>query len=68
MHNSLLSLNRVVSLLRGKRFDVISLSATLAPQPGGATLTIVLNCDQSGARRAVHCLEKLQDVLSVDEI
>ena len=66
--DGLSTLNRIVSLLRGRSFGIVSLNAARTDAPGVAHVTIVVDASRTPPDRVVSCLEKLEDVLSVEEI
>jgi acetolactate synthase-1/3 small subunit len=63
--NTLFTLNRLVSLLRGRRFDVISLTPARTVDHATTSITVVV--DGAGVRpdRLVSCVEKLDEVFGV---
>src|SRR5687768_4127166 len=66
--DGLSTLNRIVSLLRGRSFGIVSLTAARTDAPGVAHVTIVVDASRTRPDRVASCLEKLEDVLSVEEI
>lgn len=66
--DGLFTLNRIISLLRGRSFGIISLTAGRTDAPGIAHVTIVVDASRTPPDRVVSCLEKLEDVLSVEEV
>lgn len=67
-HDNPLTLNRVVSLLRGRCFTVLSFTAARSHQPGVVRLTIVIDAGRSRPGRVAACLSKLADVWNVREL
>lgn len=63
--DTLLALNRVISLLRGRHFAVTSFATGPDESRGLARITIVVDTATTPAARVVACLEKLQDVKTV---
>jgi len=63
-----ITINRVVSLLRGRRFEIVSFTTAKSDRQGTARLTIVIDADRSRAARVVECLAKLADVSNVREL
>ncbi len=66
--DGLATLNRIVSLLRGRSFAIVSLTAGRTDAPGIAHVTIVVDASRTSPDRVVSCLEKLEDVSSVEEV
>jgi acetolactate synthase-1/3 small subunit len=66
--DGLSTLNRIVSLLRGRSFGIVSLTAGRTDEPGVAHVTIVVDASRTPPDRVVSCLEKLADVSSVEEL
>ena len=66
--DGLSTLNRIISLLRGRSFGIVSLNAARTDAPGVAHVTIVVDASRTPPDRVASCLEKLEDVLSVEEI
>lgn len=66
--DNLITINRVISLLRAKRFAVVSVATARIRAPGTVRLTIVLDADTTGPGRVVACLAKLEDVWNVAAI
>ena len=67
-HDGLATLNRIVSLLRGRSFGIVSLTSGRTDAPGVAHVTIVVDASRTSPDRVVSCLEKLEDVSSVEEV
>ena len=61
-------LNRVASLFRRRAFNIESLTVGHTEAPGVSRMTIVVDTDELGARRAEAHLYKLVNVLRVDNI
>ncbi len=62
------TLNRLVSLFRRRAFSLSSLNAGDCEQEGLSRLTIVVNGDENTLRQCVRQLEKLIDVVEVDDL
>lgn len=65
--DKLITLNRVVSLLRARQFSTVSLGAAQTQTPGVVRLTIVIDSERTRPSRVVACLSKLVDVWNVAE-
>ncbi|MCC7358385.1 MAG: acetolactate synthase small subunit [Anaerolineales bacterium] len=61
-------LNRVASLFRRRAFNIESLTVGHTDQPGVSRMTIVVDTDEFGARRAEANLYKLVNVLRVEDV
>lgn len=61
-------LNRVASLFRRRTFNIESLTVGHTEQEGVSRMTIVVDTDEFGARRAEANLYKLVNVLRVDDV
>lgn len=61
-------LNRVASLFRRRAFNINSLSVGRTSQPGVSRMTIVLDGADSSATRVVAYLDKLVNVIHVEEL
>jgi acetolactate synthase-1/3 small subunit len=61
-------LNRVASLFRRRAFNIESLTAGHTEQPGVSSMTIVMEADDSIARRVEANLYKLVNVLRVENV
>ena len=61
-------LNRVASLFRRRAFNIESLTVGHTETAGVSRMTIVVETDDSGARRLEANLYKLINVLSVDDV
>ena len=61
-------LNRVASLFRRRAFNIDSLTVGRTETPGVSRMTIVVDTDESGARRIEAHLYKLVNVLRVDDV
>ncbi len=59
-------LNRVVSLIRRRAFNIQALTVGPAELPGTSRMTLVVESDEAGARRVAAHLEKLLNVLKVE--
>jgi acetolactate synthase-1/3 small subunit len=59
LEDRLITLNRVVGLIRRRNFPVRSLSVGPTDAPGVSRLTIMMQSDQAGAERAVQYLQKI---------
>jgi len=62
------ALNRVVSLFRRRNFNISSLTVGTTETPGVSRITLVVNSDPDTARRVQANLEKLVDVLQVQDL
>lgn len=62
------ALDRVASLFRRRAFNIASLSVGSSELPGVSRITAVVDTDDDGARRARAHLQKLVDVVKVDDI
>ena len=60
--NTLFTLNRIVSLLRGRGFDVISLTPARTANQRTTSITVVLDGERVRVERARACMEKLDEV------
>lgn len=58
-------LDRVASLFRRRAFNIHSLTVSPSELPGCSRMTVVVDTDDAGARRAAASLEKLIQVRSV---
>lgn len=61
-------LNRVASLFRRRAFNIESLTVGHTDQDGVSRMTIVVDTDEFGARRAEANLYKLVNVLRVEDV
>lgn len=61
-------LNRVSSLFRRRAFNIESLTVGHTERPGVSRMTILVDTDETGARRAEANLYKLMHVLRVHEL
>ena len=76
MHHTLIALvedkpgvlNRVASLFRRRNFNIESLTVGRTAEAGVSRMTIVIDTDQAGAQRVGAYLNKLVDVLQVEEL
>src|SRR5438105_15841326 len=62
------ALNRVVSLFRRRGCNIGSLTVGSTERPGVSRITLVVNSDADTARRVQANLEKLVDVLQVQDL
>jgi acetolactate synthase-1/3 small subunit len=62
MEDHLITLNRVVGLIRRRNFPVRSLSIGPTGRPGVSRLTIMMQSDEGAAERAVQHLQKIVGV------
>src|SRR5436309_9253256 len=62
------ALNRVVSLFRRRGFNIASLTVGSTERPGVSRITVVVNSDADTAQRVHASLEKLVDVLTVQDL
>jgi len=62
------ALNRVVSLFRRRGFNIGSLTVGTTERPGVSRITLVVKSDPDTARRVQANLEKLVDVLQVQDL
>ena len=62
------TLNRLVSLFRRRGFSLGSLNAGDCEQPGFSRVTLVVNGDDNVLRQCMKQLEKLIDVVEVDDL
>lgn len=62
------TLNRLVSLFRRRMFSLSSLNAGDCEQDGYSRLTFVVNGDDATLRQCLRQLEKLIDVVEVDDL
>jgi len=63
--DTLITINRVISLLRAKRFAVVSVSTARILAQGRVRLTIVVDAEATSPAWVVACLAKLEDVWNV---
>ena len=63
--DSLIAINRVISLLRAKHFAVVSVATARTRAHGTVRLTIVVDAERTTPDRVVACLGKLEDVWNV---
>ena len=61
-------LNRVASLFRRRAFNIESLTVGHTDKPGISRMTLVVDTDEQGAKRAEANLYKLVNVLLVNNI
>ena len=62
------ALDRVASLFRRRAFNIASLAVGGSEIPGVSRMTAVVDTDDAGAQRARAHLQKLVDVVRVDDI
>jgi acetolactate synthase-1/3 small subunit len=62
------ALNRVVSLFRRRGFNIASLTVGTTERPGVSRITLVVKSDADTARRVHANLEKLVDVIQVQDL
>jgi acetolactate synthase-1/3 small subunit len=68
VQDSLHALNRVVSLLRGRHFQVRSIATARSETPQVARVSIVVDASQPKPQRLAAHLEKLEEAWSVTQI
>ena len=61
-------LNRVVSLMRRRNYNIVSLTVGRTAREGVSRMTIVLEADADAARRIEANLYKLVNVLAVEDV
>jgi acetolactate synthase-1/3 small subunit len=61
-------LNRVASLFRRRAFNIESLSVGRTEEPGVSRMTIVVDSDQTSAERVMAYLDRLINVLHVEDL
>jgi acetolactate synthase-1/3 small subunit len=61
-------LNRVVSLLRRRSFNIESITVGHSEQPGVSRMTIVVNAEEDEVEQAGKQLYKLMEVLKVTDV
>lgn len=66
--DSLITINRVISLLRARRFSIVSVGAAQTRSLGVAHLTIVIDGERTPSGRVIASLAKLADVWNVVEL
>jgi acetolactate synthase small subunit len=66
--NTLDALNRVVSMLRGRDFRVVSLSSARSERADVARLTVVVDAAQTHPGRVASCLNRLEAVWGVRQV
>ena len=67
VEDKLITLNRVVSLLRARQFSTVSIGTAKTERPGVVRLTVVVDSEHTPPSRVVACLSKLEDVWNVNE-
>ena len=65
---SLQALNRVVSLLRGRDFQIASLATMASEESDVVRFAVVLDSSRTRPARVSSCLDKLEEVWSVREL
>ena len=63
--DTLITINRVISLLRARRFAIVSVATARIREHGKVRLTIVVDAETTRPDRVVACLAKLEDVWNV---
>lgn len=66
--DTLITINRVISLLRVRRFAVVSVATARTRTSGVARLTIVIDAARTPSGRVIASLAKLADVRNVVEL
>jgi acetolactate synthase-1/3 small subunit len=61
-------LARVAGLLRRRAFNIESLTVGRTQEPGISRMTIVLDSDQASARKVAQHLDKLINVIGVEDV
>lgn len=61
-------LNRIASLFRRRRYNIVSLSVGRTNKPGVSSMTVVVDGDEHMSRQLVANLKKLECVLDVEDI
>lgn len=61
-------LNRIASLFRRRRYNIVSLSVGRTNRPGVSRMTVVVDGDEHMSKQLVANLEKLECVLEVEDI
>jgi acetolactate synthase-1/3 small subunit len=61
-------LNRVASLFRRRAFNIESLTVGRTEEPGVSRMTIVVDSDQTSAERVMAYLDRLINVLHVEDL
>ena len=62
------TLNRVAGLLRARSFNIESLTVGTTHQPGRSRMTIVVRGDESHTRQVLAQLDRLVEVLEVEDL
>ena len=62
------TLNRVSGLLRARSFNIESLTVGTTHEPGRSRMTIAIRGDDGHLRQVLAQLERLIDVLEVDDL
>ena len=76
MHHTLVALvedkpgvlNRIASLFRRRAFNIESLTVGRTEEPGVSRMTIVVDSDQTSAERVMAYLDRLVNVLRVEDL
>src|SRR5262249_12409014 len=66
--NSLQSVNRLISMLRGRNFQISSITTGRTLAPDVAALTIVVDAQRTPPHRVAVCLEKMEEVRNVCDV
>ena len=61
-------LNRIASLFRRRAFNIESLTVGRTEEPGISRMTIVVDSDQTSAERVMAYLDRLVNVLRVEDL
>ena len=61
-------LNRIASLFRRRAFNIESLTVGRTEEPGVSRMTIVVDSDQTSAERVMAYLDRLVNVLRVEDL
>jgi acetolactate synthase-1/3 small subunit len=61
-------LNRVASLFRRRAFNIASLTVGHTEQPGISRMTIVVDSDRTDVQKVAQNLQKLVNVIQVDDV
>jgi acetolactate synthase I/III small subunit len=68
VQDSLQALNRVVSLLRGRHFQITSIASARSERPNVARLSIVVDESQPRPQRVASSLDKLEEAWNVSTV
>ena len=66
--NTLATLNRIISVLRARRFDVLSMTPARTPTADLQGISIVIGSSLVPVQRIVACLDKIEEVNAVRTI